>query len=77
MDDELRREEDYRGHRIFASAVRERARSWRWSYQVDEDARFHSRNLAGQHLPTGEQALQRALLAARARIDALIPPGRG
>jgi hypothetical protein len=63
-------EEDYRGHRIFASAMRERQRAWRWSFYVDQDANIHSRSPAGKFLPTGEQALQRAILAARARIDA-------
>ena len=68
---DLRRIENYRGHKIAAQAHEDQPGSWGWSFLVDDI--ISSVNKI-RFLPNAETALREAVLIARAQIDDM---GRG
>ena len=73
--DQRHHDETYQGHELSVRVQREGTR-WTWSYTVDGK---HSGNCAPRaKLADADAAMRRAIQAARARADELMPRrGRG
>ncbi|MES2957393.1 MAG: hypothetical protein V4792_04345 [Pseudomonadota bacterium] len=66
---EVRHAETYRGCYLEVSAYEVRRGAWTWVYLID--AKVAGRSRTDATLPEAQMALQRAVLAARLRADAM------